>query len=188
MTNYPFHNIEDFDDIEVKNSYKARGPHRHQVSEDEYFATCARPAATMLARPCSGTTPPTRGFTTGPKAMARRQSELQRDQRQPGTRPTQTPSITTTQKMIALRKSAPALIYGDYKDIDPDNPSIFAYTRILGADKYLVVLNLSKAPVTYALPLGLKAGELVVSNMTAKESQTNKLSLQPWEARVYKVN
>ncbi len=90
--------------------------------------------------------------------------------------------------MIALRKSAPALIYGDYKDIDPDNASIFAYTRILGVDKYLVVLNLSKAPATYALPPGLQAGELVVSNMTAKESQMNKLALQPWEARVYKMN
>ena len=48
--------------------------------------------------------------------------------------------------MIALRAKSPALIYGDYKDLDPTNPNIFAYTRTLGDEKYLVVLNFSAAP------------------------------------------
>ena len=45
--------------------------------------------------------------------------------------------------MAGLRRKTPAFVYGDYQDLDPANPKIFAYTRAMGADKYLVVLNFS---------------------------------------------
>ena len=78
-------------------------------------------------------------------------------------------------------------IYGDYKDLDPQHPSIFAYTRSLGADKYLVVLNLSKDNVAYTLPEGLKAGQLALSNSDGKEENVTALNLKGWEARIYKL-
>ena len=42
-------------------------------------------------------------------------------------------------KLLELRKQTPALIYRDYQALDPQNPSVFAYTRTLEPDKYLVV-------------------------------------------------
>jgi len=79
--------------------------------------------------------------------------------------------MITSKRMIELRKRTPALIYGDYKDLDPQHPSIFAYTRSLGADKYLVVLNLSKDNVGIRATEGLKAGQLALSNSDAKEEK-----------------
>jgi oligo-1,6-glucosidase len=90
-------------------------------------------------------------------------------------------------KMIDLRKRTPALIYGDYKDLDPQNPNVFAYTRSLGADQYLVVLNLSKDALAYTLPEGLKAGRLALSNLDGKEENVSVVNLKGWEARIYKV-
>ena len=90
-------------------------------------------------------------------------------------------------KMIALREHSPALIYGDYKDLDPQNRSVFAYTRTLDKEKYLVVLNFSGQPIAYALPGGLKAGALAVSNLPATEQNVSTLNLKGWEARVYKL-
>jgi oligo-1,6-glucosidase len=89
--------------------------------------------------------------------------------------------------MIELRKKSPALIYGDYKDLDPQHPSVFAFTRTLGADKYLVVLNLSKDNLTYTLPEGLKAGQLALSNSDAKEENVTAVNLKGWEARIYRL-
>jgi len=186
MTNYPFRKIEDFDDIEVKNAHKAQVL-THQVTEDEYFSNLRKTSRDNARTPMQWDDSPNGGFTTAPKAwLAVNPNYKEINARQELADPNSIYHYYA--KMIALRKNAPALIYGDYKDIDPSNPSIFAYTRILGVDKYLVVLNLSKASVAYALPSGLKAGELVISNMAAKESHTNKLSLQPWEARVYKID
>ena len=88
-------------------------------------------------------------------------------------------------KVIDFRKKAPALIYGDYKDLDPQSSVIFAYTRTLGRDRYLVVLNFSKDAVAYTLPEGLKAGQLVISNLESNEENVSLLNLKGWEARVY---
>ena len=89
--------------------------------------------------------------------------------------------------MIELRKRTPTLIYGDYKDLDPQNATVFAYTRSLGPDKYLVVLNLSSSDLAYTLPEGLKAGPLALSNLDGKEENVSVVNLKGWEARIYKV-
>ncbi len=89
--------------------------------------------------------------------------------------------------MIELRKRIPALIYGDYKDLDSQNPSIFAYTGTLGADKYLVLLNFSKNDVAYSLPEGLKAGQLLLSNLDGKQESVTVVNLKGWEARIYEL-
>ena len=86
------------------------------------------------------------------------------------------------QWLIAFRKRTPALVYGDYKDLDPQHPTVFAYTR----DKYLVILNFSKKSIRYELPPGAKAGHLILSNQVGpREEQTSTLNLKPWEARIY---
>jgi oligo-1,6-glucosidase len=90
-------------------------------------------------------------------------------------------------KLIALRKKTPALIYGDYKDLDPEHSSVFAYTRTLGTEKVLVVLNLSKNSVAYTLPEGIKAGQLALSNLDSKEENVSVVNLKGWEARVYRL-
>ena len=88
-------------------------------------------------------------------------------------------------KAIALRKDKPALVYGDYRDLDPQNPAIFAYTRTLGTDEHLVVLNFSRNDVVYKLPHGVNAGRLLISNLRSNEENVSVLNLQGWEARVY---
>jgi oligo-1,6-glucosidase len=87
------------------------------------------------------------------------------------------------QRLIELRKQTPAFVYGDYRDLDPAQPTVFAYTR----DRYLVVLNFSRNPLRYALPSGVQAGRLVLSNQAAaKEEHTGTLNLRAWEARIYR--
>ena len=89
-------------------------------------------------------------------------------------------------RMVALREKTPALVYGDYKDLDPANAHVFAYTRAFGSETYLVVLNFSRDTIAYELPGGLKAGKLLISNLPSYEAETPVLKLRGWEARVYK--
>jgi len=90
-----------------------------------------------------------------------------------------------TSKLIAFRHNDPALIYGDYKDLDPQNPHIFTYTRTLGPKRFLVVMNFSRNAITYTVPSGIKAGHITISNLGATEENTSTLNLKPWEARIY---
>jgi oligo-1,6-glucosidase len=89
--------------------------------------------------------------------------------------------------LIKLRAHTLAFVYGDYHDLDSKNDKIYAYTRTLGEEKYLVVENFSSSPATYTLPNGLKAATLLLSDIPAShEANTSTLNLAPWESRIYK--
>ena len=79
------------------------------------------------------------------------------------------------------------MVYGDYHDLDPINPTIFSYTRTLGPDRYLIVLNFSRDEIAYTFPDDLKAQQLMVSNLKTSEENTTLANLKGWEARVYQA-
>jgi oligo-1,6-glucosidase len=179
MTNYPFAKLEEFNDIEVKNANQVKLADARRFSRDSSLT------------PMQWSSEPNAGFTA------------------PGAKPwfpvnpsfyeinaldesTNAESVLRfTQKAIALRNSHLAFIYGDYQDLDPLHPQVFAYTRTLNQlgklpQKYLVVLNFSAKPIEYTLPGGVKAGKLLLGNIAATfEAGRTRLSLDSWDARVY---
>ena len=184
MTNYPFSKIEEFDDIEVKNAWKAEVL-THKATAEEYIGQLRKTSRDNSRTPMQWDDSPNSGFTTGPKSwLAVNPSYKDINAKQSVADPDSV--FHYFQKLIALRKKTPALIYGDFKDIDPTNPSVFAYTRTLGALRYLVVLNLSSKPVTYLVPGNEKVGLPVMNNLPGRESATSVLRLRPWDARIYR--
>jgi oligo-1,6-glucosidase len=125
------------------------------------------------------------GFTTGPKSwLAVNPNYKEINAAQELADPNSV--YHYTQHLIALRHATPALVYGDYKDVDPANPDVFAYTRTLGAERFLVVLNFSAKAMAYTVPDGLKPTKLVMSNVGSKGVGSGTLNLKGWEARVYR--
>jgi oligo-1,6-glucosidase len=183
MTNYPFKSIADFNDIEAKNGYKAHVL-THEVSEEAYLANLRHMSRDNARTPMQWDSSPQAGFTTSEKpwlAVNPNYKEINAASQlvDPGS------VYHYTQRMIALRHRTPALVYGDFKDLDPANPRIFAYTRTLGAGRYLVVLNFSRDQIVYHLPDGLIVNRLLVSNLRSREVKASTLNLRGWEARVY---
>jgi oligo-1,6-glucosidase len=183
MTNYPFKSIADFNDIEAKNGYKAHVL-THEVSEETYLANLRHMSRDNARTPMQWDSSPQAGFTTSERpwlAVNPNYKEINAASQLAD------PSSVYhyTQRMIALRHRTPAFVYGDFKDLDPANPRIFAYTRTLGAARYLVVLNFSRDQIAYHLPDGLIANRLLVSNLRSREVNASTLNLRGWEARVY---
>ena len=185
MTNYPFRSIDDFDDIEVKNGWKA-DVLTDKVSPDAYLANLRKVSRDNARTPMQWDGSANGGFTPAPKAwLAVNPNYKDINAKQELGDPN---SIYNYFKQMAdLRRKTPALVYGGYQDLDPQNPKIFAYTRTMGKNKYLVVLNFSEDAVSYSLPGGLKAGQLQISNLGKAEEHTGVLHLKGWEARVYKI-
>ncbi len=59
-------------------------------------------------------------------------------------------------RLLALRKSNPALRDGSYEALNQDDPDVFAYLRRSGASAVLVALNMSSQPRTVAFNLASK--------------------------------
>jgi oligo-1,6-glucosidase len=184
MTNYPFNEIHEFDDIEVKNAWKAEVL-TGKIKGEDFIANLRKTSRDHSRTPIQWDSSPSGGFTTGPKAwLAVNPNYRQINAAQEVTDPDSI--YNYFHRMLAFRKKTPAFVYGMYEDLDPKNPAVFAYTRTLGADKFLVVLNFSNDALSYSLPGGLKAGKLQVSNLDKAEENSNVLKLKAWEARIYK--
>jgi oligo-1,6-glucosidase len=184
MTNYPFTKIEEFDDIEVKNAWKAEVLTK-QVSAGDFITHLLKTSRDHSRTPMQWDDSEHGGFTTAARAWLAvnpNYKEINANQAL-----ADSDSVYHyVAKAIALRKENPALVYGDYRDLDPQNSAIFAYTRTLGGDEYLVLLNFSRNDVFYKLPQGVNAGRLLISNLGSNEENASALNLQGWEARVYR--
>jgi len=185
MTNYPFKTIADFDDIEVKNAYKANVL-TGKIPEETFIANLRHTSRDNARTPMQWDTSANGGFTTAPKPwLAENPNYVQINAAAEVADPNSIYNYTS--RLIAFRRAHQAFIYGDYKDLDPDNKSIFIYTRNLGTERYLVVLNFSSVPVAYTVPAGLKLDSLVMSNLDTTGLVTSTLNLAGWEARIYKL-
>ena len=183
MTNFPFTSMKQFDDIEAKNSYKA-SVETGKLTEDAFLANLRHTSRDNSRTPMQWNSSPEAGFTTGPKTwLAVNPNYATINAQQEVADPHSV--YHYFRKMIALRHSEPTLVYGDYKDLDPENSTIFAYTRVMGSKRYLIVMNLSQKTIAYTVPNNIKAGRIAISNLDATEEDTSTLNLKGWEARVY---
>ena len=184
MTNYPFTRIEEFDDIEVKNGWKADVV-TGKITANDYIANLRKTSRDNSRTPMQWDASSNGGFTTAAKPwLAMNPNYKDINARQELSDPNSVYHYFA--RMAKFREKTPALVYGDYLDIDPQNTRIFAYTRTLASDKYLVVLNFSADNISYTLPNRIKVGQLQISNVDVAHGETKVLHLKGWEARVYK--
>ena len=81
-------------------------------------------------------------------------------------------------RLIALRRTYPIIVHGDFHPLLEDDPGIYAYERRLGKERLLVLCSFTAADA--ACELGGDGGKELISNYACHK----KGLLQPYEARV----
>ncbi|MBB3103172.1 glycoside hydrolase family 13 protein [Azomonas macrocytogenes] len=187
MTNYPFRGLEDYDDIEVKGDWHDF-VESGKVPAEEYLSDLRQTSRDNARTPMQWSSAPNGGFTTGKPWLAVNPNYAQINA---ATQVDDPASVYNHhRRLMALRQQIPALIYGEYRDIDPNNPKVFAYTRIQGDKRYLVAINFTHETVAYTLPDGLKVAATLLDNGAAQQPAqpgATQLSLQPWQATIYEL-
>ncbi|MUJ27482.1 alpha,alpha-phosphotrehalase [Aliivibrio fischeri] len=90
------------------------------------------------------------------------------------------------QKLIALRKQNPVIVYGDFIPLFETHSAVFAYER-KDTDQHLVVLNnFSAEPQTLALPehIANRSVECLISNLEPTTQLGSDLTLAPYQSLV----
>jgi glycosidase len=93
--------------------------------------------------------------------------------------------------MIRVRKANPTLVYGEYALHLPLDEQLYVYTRTEGAEKWLVVANLSELPASFEAPktLSYTDAELVIGTANVEAgTDVRAFALAPYEARLYRLN
>jgi oligo-1,6-glucosidase len=87
-------------------------------------------------------------------------------------------------KMIQLRKKHETLIYGAFTPIDEHNEQLFAYTRSLDKEQFLIVLNFSDQLAMLNTGIETKSENILISNY---ETPVINNLYQPYAAVIYKI-
>lgn len=177
MTGVSFDSIDDYQDIAMRNRYYeevAKGR-----AADEVLTSLQLLSRDNSRTPMQWNNQAESGFTDGVPWMTVNSNyvelNVEKDLRRGDS------VFRYYQKLIQLRKSNDALVYGDFKDLLPEHPVVHAYERRLDEDKFVIVLNHSDEDVV--LPLSLDIRSSVLQNVL-NETDT----LRPYETRIYKMN
>lgn len=182
MSNIKFDRIEDYRDIESLNMYqkiKKEGGDLNRFLQGQKIS-----ARDNSRTPFQWDTTTNAGFTQGNPWIKvnpnykQGVNELQ-EEKDPNS------VLNYFRKIIKLRKEHPVLVYGKYELLDKFNPKVYSYTRAMGKEKLLIVLNFTKESVSYALPSRFGSYEELINNYTTKDIINNgQLMLQPYQAIV----
>ncbi len=97
--------------------------------------------------------------------------------------------LNYTKNLIKLRKKTRTLIYGDFLPLCPDNWTVYAFSRKLDNEEYVIVFNFASQDNNIIAPEKIQnnKAKLIFSNYIVKYDVLDILYLKPWETRIYKA-
>jgi oligo-1,6-glucosidase len=179
MTNYPFGTIADFRDIEALGHYAQAVDHEGRSPEDVLTVLRAR-SRDNARTPMQWDSSAQAGFTTGTPWLAVNPNHKEINAAAAVADPDSVYHFY--RRLIALRHDEPAVVYGDFTMLLPDDERLYAYTRRHGATELLVIGNFTGESVPVEMPDAGAWQELVLSNAPAPEGWV----LEPWQLVVYR--
>ena len=188
MTNVAFDSIDDYNDIETVNMY-------HEMV-DEKGANPTKMLEVIHAKSRDNARTPMQwsagaqaGFTTGTSWIKINPRFHEINVEQALADPNSI--FYYYQKLIQLRKSVPAVIYGTYDLILPEHAQIYAFTRTLDNERLVVALNFSAEPAEFTLPQEITYNEssrLIGNYPVGSDDDVRNFTLKPYEARMYRLH
>ncbi|AVX29981.1 oligo-1,6-glucosidase [Carboxydocella thermautotrophica] len=184
MTNVKFDSIEDYRDIETLNMYReelAKG------SKPEEILPLIHAKGRDNARtPMQWDASENAGFTGGQPWIKVNPNYREINVAQALMDPDSV--FHYYKRLIRLRKEMPVFVYGTYDLLLPEDEQIYAYTRTMGEEKLLVVLNFSAATPLFTMPTELERfsqRQLLIASYPVSDEESREFRLRPYEARVY---
>ncbi|MFP1918867.1 glycoside hydrolase family 13 protein [Lonsdalea quercina] len=186
MTNYPFTSEKEFEDVEIRGLWKEL-VEGGKVSSKAFLDNVRQTSRDNGRTPMQWSTAAQGGFTTGTPWLAVNPNYLKINA---AAQVDDDHSVYGYHRqLIALRRQTPALIHGEYRDLAPEHPKLFVYTRTLKDQQYLVAINFSRETQNWSLPADKKIVQSVISNRpeNAAAPGADRLTLQAWQAVIFKL-
>ena len=186
MTNVKYHSISEYDDVKTINTYNERI--ESGVSEEIALKEAWVTSRDNSRTPMQWNSSKNAGFTEGKPWIGVNENfetiNVEVEEKDENS------VLNFYKKLIKLKKSNEALIYGVYDLILEEDRSIYAYTRTLNNDKFLIIANLTGENANYNYEgEKLNSKDLLLNNYEVCEhNDLVEFTLKPYECRVYKVS
>ena len=185
MTNTYFEKIEEYDDVEIRNLWKERVV-KGSADPNTLFEGIQYRARDNARTPIQWDDSENAGFTTGRPWLQINQNYKEINVKESIEDPDSI--FHYMQKLIQMRKGNEIAVYGDFKEYEKDNFSLYLYERNLNNKKLFVILNFSEVEVLFELPDELgqyhRNAKLLIRNYK-EEAPLESRKIRPYEAAVY---
>lgn len=179
MTNIKFDSIKDYKDIETINMY---GKTKRTGGDLTEFIESQKISARDNGRtPFQWDSSDNAGFTTGKPWIKINENyktiNVAAEDKDPES------CLNYFRKAVQTRKSNKTLVYGKYKLVDPQNASLYIYTRSDSDNKMLVLLNFTDQEQSWEMPLELGLpGKILLNNYKELSNKSYIYQLKPYQA------
>ena len=186
MTNYPFENLDEFDDLQVKGSLPK--VLKNKISKKTYLEHLNQSSRDHSRTVMQWNAKSNGGFSKNPMSWFLINPNYRKINVENAINDSDS-IFHFYRKLIAIRRQSKDLIYADYKDLDPDHTQVFCYERVGLKQTYLVILNVSNDATNYKIPMSFSKSSLILSNnlKTSDTLKTNAIELEPWDALIFKI-
>ena len=185
MTNVQFDAIDEYRDIETLNMYREMVDERG-ADPQKIMASLHAKSRDNARTPMQWDASANAGFTTGTPWITVNPNYPEINVAQALADPNSI--FYYYQKLIQFRKQHRVVVDGVYELLLPDDPEIYAFTRTLNNECWLVILNFSRTTPLFESPISLDHAELIISNYTVDSGERlQSFKLRPFEARVYRI-
>ena len=186
MTNVKYHSISEYDDVKTINTYNERI--ESSVSEEIALKEAWVTSRDNSRTPMQWNSSKNAGFTCGKPWIGVNENyktiNVEVEERDENS------VLNFYKKLIKLKKSNEALIYGVYDLILEEDENIFSYRRTLNNEKFLIMANLTGENAKYMYEKEkLNSKDLILNNYEVCEHKNlTEFILKPYECRVYKLS
>lgn len=183
MINTPVSSIEEIDDIESKNMYHERIA--QGWSPKEILASINKKGRDNSRRPMQWDATAHAGFTSGTPWLAL--NPLYEEINVAADYLREDSIFKHYQKLIQLRKEHDLVVWGEYRELLPEDPQLYVYERSYNGETWLVVINFYGTAAVYEEP-SRKAASIILSNYMNSGMELSNLTLRPYEAVIYQLS
>lgn len=178
--------IEEYDDVEIRNAYKDLVLDRKMVEKDKFMEAVYRIGRDNARTPMQWSSDDNAGFTTGRPWLKLNPSY--KEINVASALNDENSVFYHYKELIKIRHEDDVVTLADFRLVDRENKSVFAYERRLDDKSILVVANFYEDDVDFELAEEYRLDEysVLLSNYKEFEKEGNKIKLKPFEAIVLK--
>ncbi len=181
MTNVSFASIEEYRDVATLNYY--RESIQNGDAPEDVLKRVNRCSRDNARTPMQWTSETNGGFTTGTPWIGLNPNYTQINARDQECNPDSV--LNYYRRLINLRRKHAVMVYGNFREIDPPHPQVYAYRRLYNGSELTVVLNMSDTGTEFQLHETQKQQDLLIGNYADSPEYRASIQLRPWEASVW---
>lgn len=184
MTNVPFESLEEFRDIESINAYQEY-TENGIIAPDDMMKYLRYKSRDNARTPMQWDDSANAGFTDGTPWIKVNPNYMEINVQEQISRKDSV--FHYYQKLIALRKKNPIIVYGKFELLLPEDEDIFMYIRSYENEKLLVLCNFSDRERKVEIPSEFVNGDIWISNYEDAKPE-KEICLRAYEAVVFGSN